>query len=630
MTSSCRWMPLLLLAVLSACGGGGGSSVNPPSPAPSSGVQMAGTVMGGVVPVAGSTVSAWIANPTPGAAATQIGRGTTNTKGQFTISSASAPANGQIVYLVAQGGNTGAGSNSAVALMTVAGGYCTAGQSGCTFPATVTLNELTTLAAMYSLAGFTQVTGGGANVSGASPGLANAALTFASLLDRATGAAAFQNPGACTGASEPVNCSALRKLNTLGDVLAECVDSTGPGSTACQALFQQTGAATDTLGAAFNIATQATVRNDGAGLFNLAAGTALYAPVLSAAPDDWTLAVSYTGGGLFQPAGIAVDARGNVWVADYQQPGGAVSEFAPDGTPLSGTQGFSGGGLQGDFGLAVDASGNVWVANWNGGNGTSVSELAPDGAPLSGTNGFTGGGLLGPIALAVASDGSLWVANSGNASITQLNAAGQASGPYTGGGLGYPISIAVDTAGNVWVADQGSSAVSEFTANGTPVSAGGYSRGGINSPAALALDLTGNVWVSNFLSDSLTELVGGNTPVSSCPASPISGDTGCPLSPAGGYSGGGLAGANNLAIDAEGRVFVTNFHAESVSEFGSAGQALSPASGYTNPALVLPSGVAIDASGNVWVADFGADTLTKFIGLAAPVKTPLIGLPASP
>lgn len=622
---------LVTLGALTACGGGSGASSNSPAPPPSSGIQMTGTVMGGVVPIAGSAVSAWIANPTPSAAATQIGQGTTNNNGQFTFSFTSVPANGQVVYLLAQGGDAGSGSNTAISLMTIAGAYCAAGQSGCAFPASVTLNELTTLVSLYSLAAFTQVSSGGVNVSGVSPGLGNAALSFASLVDAATGTATFQNPGACTGTGEPVNCNALRKLDTLSNALAACVNSAGSGSTACQGLFQQTGNTSDTLSAAFAIVTQSPVRDDGAGVFNLVQSAAsVYAPSLASAPTDWTLAVSYTGGGLFQPAGIAVDAQGNLWVADYQQPAGAVSEFAPDGVPLSGSIGFTGGGLQGDFGLAVDASGNVWVANWNGGNGTSVTELATDGTPLSGANGFTGGGLLGPIAFALAPDGRVWVANSGNASITELNAAGQVSGPFTGGGLGYPISIALDAAGNIWVADQGSSAVSEFNASGTPVSANGYRSGGINSPAGLALDIAGNVWVSNFLSDSLTELVGGNTPVSSCPPSPSSADTGCPRSPAGGFIGGGLAGADNLAIDAEGRVFVTNFHSESVSEFSSTGQALSPASGYTNPALVLPSGIAIDASGNVWVADFGAGSLTKFIGLAAPVKTPLIGLPAKP
>ena len=35
--------------------------------------------------------------------------------------------------------------------------------------------------------------------------------------------------------------------------------------------------------------------------------------------------------------------------------------------------------------------------------------------------------------------------------------------------------------------------------------------------------------------------------------------------------------------------------------------------------------MAIDASGNVWVTNFGSNVLTEFVGMAAPVKTPLLG-----
>jgi len=36
-------------------------------------------------------------------------------------------------------------------------------------------------------------------------------------------------------------------------------------------------------------------------------------------------------------------------------------------------------------------------------------------------------------------------------------------------------------------------------------------------------------------------------------------------------------------------------------------------------------GLAIDAAGNVWTTSFATNTLTEFVGLAAPVKTPLLG-----
>jgi hypothetical protein len=40
--------------------------------------------------------------------------------------------------------------------------------------------------------------------------------------------------------------------------------------------------------------------------------------------------------------------------------------------------------------------------------------------------------------------------------------------------------------------------------------------------------------------------------------------------------------------------------------------------------------VAIDSSGNVWVTNETGDSVTELIGVAAPVKTPLIGPPQLP
>jgi hypothetical protein len=61
------------------------------------------------------------------------------------------------------------------------------------------------------------------------------------------------------------------------------------------------------------------------------------------------------------------------------------------------------------------------------------------------------------------------------------------------------------------------------------------------------------------------------------------------------------------------------------------GKSLSPATGLGADAQLRDAyGLAIDASGNIWVSNQGNDTITKFIGLAAPVKTPLSGLPKLP
>jgi hypothetical protein len=58
---------------------------------------------------------------------------------------------------------------------------------------------------------------------------------------------------------------------------------------------------------------------------------------------------------------------------------------------------------------------------------------------------------------------------------------------------------------------------------------------------------------------------------------------------------------------------------------------LSPAAGYGVDAGLLEAfSIGVDAAGNVWVTSFGSNTVTKFVGLAAPVKTPIFGAMETP
>ena len=107
-------------------------------------------------------------------------------------------------------------------------------------------------------------------------------------------------------------------------------------------------------------------------------------------PTDWTLALNFTGGGLYSPQGIAIDASGNVWVTDFYSSAGvnsgngSVSELNVSGNPASGSP-FTGGGLGNPSSIAIDASGNVWVANYTGHSVTEfVGAAAPVKAPLIG------------------------------------------------------------------------------------------------------------------------------------------------------------------------------------------------------------------------------------------------------
>jgi hypothetical protein len=90
--------------------------------------------------------------------------------------------------------------------------------------------------------------------------------------------------------------------------------------------------------------------------------------------------------------------------------------------------------------------------------------------------------------------------------------------------------------------------------------------------------------------------------------------------------GGGLtsaSGANFLALDASGNLWITNSGTNSVTEWNNQGAAMTPSSGYTTASLVSPGAIAIDATGNAWICDQNGLTELNFLG------TELMGSPFS-
>jgi DNA-binding beta-propeller fold protein YncE len=123
-----------------------------------------------------------------------------------------------------------------------------------------------------------------------------------------------------------------------------------------------------------------------------------------------------------------------------------------------------------------------------------------------------------------------------------------------------------------------------------------------------------NVWSANFYSNSVGLVSSAGNVLSGT-----------------GFTGGGLNAPRGIAVDGAGNAWVVSDHGSSLAEFASASSAspgtlLSPAAGLGADAKLLePYSVAIDAAGDVWVSNYGNNTLTEFIGVAAPVKTPLLG-----
>ena len=176
------------------------------------------------------------------------------------------------------------------------------------------------------------------------------------------------------------------------------------------------------------------------------------------------------------PAGIAVDAWGNIYVADTGNH--RIRKISPNGvsTTLAGsTEGYADGiGTNARFnqpaGVAVDASGNVYVADKDN---HCIRKISPDGEATI-------------------------LAGSTNS--------GYADGIGTNAQFSSPRGVAVDASGNVYVADTGNHRIRKISPNGVSTTLAGSTEGyadGIgtnaqfNNPAGVAVDASGNIYVAD-------------------------------------------------------------------------------------------------------------------------------------
>ena len=594
---------------LSGCGSSNSSvaTTTPPPTGSYAGVSFGGKTLAGKQPLIGAAVELYAAgtggNGSSGVALLSSAL-TTDANGAFTVAAGYlCPLSTSQIYVVARGGKPGAAAsaNNAIALIAVMGACNQVVASS-----QVVVNEVTTAAAAYGLAQFLS---SGANVGASSTntvGLANAVATAAALANTATGT----SPGTAFAAN---GTSPAPRIDAVANLLNTC-----SASSACSALFSATtpsgaSAPANTLDAALNLVRNPTLNV--ATLYTLSIGSTAFSPVLAAAPTDWTLFVNYTGGGMNGPSGMGIDSAGNVWVASYFN---VASVFSPLGQPLL-PQPITGAGLSASYGLAVDASNNAWIPNEPSITvaGNSVSELNSSGQSVAGSTGFTSGGLDYPIAVAIDTDQTVWVVDYGNSHVTHLSSSGQAlsgAAGYTSPMLAFPVAAAIDGSHNVWVANESGVTVTKVAPDGSLFTS--YSC--CDGPSGLAIDQRGNVWVANYYGNSISEISSAGAVVSN------------------GYVGGGVNHPQAIAIDGAGTVWIANFRSPSLTELAGAaaaapGTALSPAGGLGADAALLEAyAIAVDASGNLWTTNFGSNILTEFIGVAVPVKTPLIALPAAP
>ncbi len=594
-------------SVSSQCAATVPRKANPSTTSNYAGSTFTGKVLAGTTPMIGASVQLYAAGSAGnGSTPMAIGSSTvTDANGAFSITkSYTCPFNLSTLYLVSTGGKPGATgtANSGAVLLSVLG-TCASVTTGTSY----VVDEATTVAGAYALAQFL-VPGGKAGASSTNfLGLQLAAASAANLVNPLTGT----SPGATFPASATPP-SAL--INTLADVLNACVVG-GSSTTACTQLYASVGNSvsalpTNTLDAVLSLALNPAA---GKSLYTLSQTSTAYTPGLTAAPTDWTMYITYTGGGMNGPSGVGVDSTGNVWVASYFN---AASYFTNTGKAVFPT-GITGNYLQESYGLAVDQSDNAWIPDEQGPYGInsgigSVTVLNTAGSSAAGATGYSAGGINFPVADAIDTGGTTWVVDYGNSHVTLLNPSGtpiSGTSGYASNLFDFPVAVAVDANCYGYIANQSSNTITRVAQDGSS-----FTNFVVGSGASgVAVDAGNNVWSANYYGNSVGLLAANGTVVSSS------------------LSGGGINHPQGVAIDGNGNVWLTNYRGPALTELSAAtstspGAALSPSVGYGPDANLLEAfGLAIDPSGNIWVTNFGNNTLTEFIGIAAPVKTPRFG-----
>lgn len=605
--------------VLAGCTGMPVTTTTSMQPNQVQGAALQGRVHGGQQPISGAQVYLYAADATGyGKASDSLlnspGYVTTDSNGNFSITGDyTCPSASTQVYLYSGGGNPGAGTNPVASLM--------AGLGSCgslTSSTFVTVNEISTVAMAYSVAGFAtdalHVSSSGTTL--AQTGIANAFAEIPNLETLSTG-----TPLGTTPAGNGALWRSGQVTISIADILAACINTNGSmaSGSPCNTLLTTalSGGTTgtqpaETATAAINIA-----HHPGSNLstlMTLQTAESPFQPFLNFVPTDMTMGISYTASWLQIPYAVAVDAAGNVWVTAEGGTAGELhaSSYTGSGGSNSWATATSSGGLSVGFpyAIAIDPSGNIWIPMFTATNGASpLVELNSTGAPISPSGGYP----AGPDevwTVAIDASGNVWTPSfSSNALDEYVPGTGWNGTGFTGGGLNEPYSAAIDTQGNIWMANLGSVSLSEFNSSGVanshspyPGSAAGMSKAG----DSLAIDALGNIWV--VVGGGLFEFNSSGGGVTS----------------SGGYTGGGLANAMYLAIDGAGNVFTSNYSSDNISEFSPNGTALSPSDGFqpVNGLSALAE-IAIDGSGNVWVANKGGNSLVEVVGLAGPVVTPI-------
>jgi uncharacterized protein (TIGR03437 family) len=368
------------------------------------------------------------------------------------------------------------------------------------------------------------------------------------------------------------------------------------------------------------------------------------------------------------PVGLAVDSKGNIYVADSLNnrvrvisSGGIINTFAGNGLLGGGLLVGDGGlavnaNLDQPLGVAVDSSGNVYIADTAHNLIREVSTngyimtLAGDSLPS-----YTGDTFLAvnaeidhPADVAVDSNGNVYIADTNNSVVRMITTSTGVISTFAGSsttvgysgdnaaataaGLIEPYALAIDSSTNVYIAERADGRIRQVNSKGiinTLVGTGtlGFSGDGsaankadLNLPTGVAVDSSGNIYIADSANLRVRKAAnGGNAGT----IATIAGNGGMSYSGDGGQAiKAQLNTPEAVAVDSAGNLYVADtsnnvvrkvtaagiistFAGNGTAGFGGDGSAAASAQ------LNAPQGVAVDTAGNVYIADTGNARVRK-------------------
>jgi len=349
------------------------------------------------------------------------------------------------------------------------------------------------------------------------------------------------------------------------------------------------------------------------------------------------------------PISLAIDSAGDLYIADASDSvvrkvngAGIISTVAGGGKGTTVGVAATSFALNYPDALALDANGDLYIADSENSAVYKVTTAGIISAVAgNGNYGYSGDGgaatsaeLNAPYGLAFNASGDLYIGDYGNYTVRKVNAAGTIStvagtgaassgdgGPAASISLNYPINSAVDAAGNLYIAEDFANRVRKVTPAGIISTVAGAGSSGFSgdggpatsaqlwSPRALAIDATGNLYIADTANNRIRKVTpaGIISTVAGNGNGSFSGDGGLAIDAGTGYPEG-------VAVDSSGNLYISDNSDCNVRKVTPAGIISTVAGtgkrGYsgdggpaTSAQISFPEGIAVDESGNLYIAD---------------------------